>query len=171
MKKETKAKKEDKPINSNAEDVGNTQSDNDKEMSLKESQNFDRTILNSDAENKSDDLTLAENMELGHGRNFDGMNQQLSHRVNENPDLVDRLDHDKLHPVCSDEHLAGRGHTPSKQRRQSHELVTHNLKKVHSDEHAESYGVPTGMPYMPEQQLTSRGRLDARDERTSTNNN
>ena len=75
------------------------------EFTLKESENFNRTLQNTEIENMSLNLALAENIEQMQGRNFDGVIQPLSARNNDNPDLCDRLDHDKMHPVTSNEDI------------------------------------------------------------------
>ena len=71
-------------------------------MNSRDSQNFNRTIRNSDAATSNADLTILDNMEFAGGRDNDS-NQPLSARVNDNPDLCDRQDQDKIQPVASNE--------------------------------------------------------------------
>ena len=104
MKKTRVVKKEARVINSNV--VNNSDLDQLDYYNDMASQNhLNKTIKNSDIldNNTSRDITLADNFEMGQGRNFESMNQPLSARINENPDLCDRIDHDKLLPVTSNE--------------------------------------------------------------------
>ena len=58
--------------------------------------------------NTSRELTLGENLEMAQGRTYESTNlpPPMSARVNENPDLCDRIDHDNLLPVTSNEDIA-----------------------------------------------------------------
>ena len=73
----------------------------------------------------------------------------MSARLNDNENIGDRLDHDRLAPMTSEQEV---NLSPAIHRGHSHELVALALKQVNSESaQALSNGVLTGMPFVAKQ--------------------
>ena len=90
-------------------------------MALGGSQTFDKTIENTEllGGSTSRELALGENLELAQGHAYEstGLPLPMSARVNQNPDLCGRTDHDNLLPVTSNEEIAPTRQSSPMQRR------------------------------------------------------